>query len=174
MATAAMQRRVIEEASDRELERDVRDSYANVTSSMEGKSGRSGSLQKILRLILRWDTEPREKTKARKAVKVLVGVPLAGNASFPFEQSLRDAGISLLDEEMEAAISQLNEAASKGEFPKGYLKDKADNDQVRRILRNSLRINADQGDVNRVLAALRKVEKDDAAEAEEVGTEDSK
>jgi hypothetical protein len=101
MATEAP-KRWIDEQSNRELDRDTAAAYAEVTKSLEGKSGPVGALQKIGRVLLKWDNRPRNKTHARAALKQLIGVPADQNSNWYFESALRDAMRSCLDEEAEA------------------------------------------------------------------------
>jgi hypothetical protein len=141
MATEQTPKRWIDEKSDRELDRDTAAAYAEVSKSNKSPVA---ALQKIGKLWLKWDSRPRPKTRARNALKQLVGVPADENGTWYFEQALRDAWL------MER-----------------YGREKESNDRVRSIFRAAIRIDAGQEDINRVLRAIKKLEADDEAEAEE-------
>jgi len=160
MATEQTPRRWIDEKSDQQLDTDVAEAYASVTRSVEGKSGPVGVLQKIGKLWLKWDSESRPKTRARSALRQLVGVPTAENGTWYFESALRDALRSAMDEEAEAETDRWNKFADGGKEAEGYLKEKQSNDRVRSIFRASIRIDAGQEDVNRVMRAVKKLKDD--------------
>jgi hypothetical protein len=121
-------------------------------------------LRKIGKLVTdRWDIEPRDTTKARRALKVLNGVPLVQeNLTWGFECSYREAIEACLQEESFADSPDV-----RGKPPTAAWEQ---NQKVRTIIRNAIRIDADQSDVQRVLAAIGKLEKDDDT-GEEAGNE---
>jgi hypothetical protein len=161
MATERTPRRWIDEKSNRELDTDTVAAYADVMKSMEGKSSPVGTLQKIGKLWLKWDSEPRDKKRARNAVKQLVDVPTAENGTWMFEQALRDALASAMNEESEAEVDEWNKAAGDGSRNmERYLKEKQSNDTIRSIFRAAIRIDAGQEDVNRVMRAIKKLKDD--------------
>jgi hypothetical protein len=165
MATEQTPKRWIDEKSDRELDRDTAAAYAEVSKSNKSPVA---ALQKIGKLWLKWDSRPRPKTRARNALKQLVGVPADENGTWYFEQALRDALASAMNEESEFETDKWNEAAGDGSRNmERYGREKESNDRVRSIFRAAIRIDAGQEDINRVLRAIKKLEADDEAEAEE-------
>ena len=115
MPTAEEQRAKLFDSDEADRESDTKIAYAEVTKSIQGKAGPVGTLQKIGKLWLKWDSEPRPKTRARRALQQLVGVPTAENANWNFESALRDALASAMNEEAEAETNRWN--ASEGEEP---------------------------------------------------------
>jgi hypothetical protein len=150
------------EKSDRELDTDTEAAYAEVTKS---NNSPVGTLQKIGKLWLKWDSEPRDKKRARNAVKQLVDVPAAENGTWYFEQALRDALASAMNEESEAETAKWNKAADTGSRNMvAYEREKRFNDNIRSIFRAAIRIDAGQEDVNRIMRAVKKLKDDGEGE----------
>src|SRR3954447_14063487 len=101
--TPGVMRRSMASMRDEDLRKDVAKSYASVTAA---NAAPVRILQKIGRLWLKFDSQKRGQTRARRALAVLVGLPPAENANWGFEQSLRLALAAAVNEEGEAQTLQ--------------------------------------------------------------------
>jgi len=154
---------------DEDIASDTRKAYSSVTRSLETKDSPCGVLQQIARTFLKWDTERRAQTRARKALKVLADVPLKDNASWMFESSLRDAITDAVNESAQADADIINNGVDSNDDDymtqpkksKGLSKAQfEENYAVRRAFMASIKIDADPSDLAKMKKAIAAVQED--------------
>jgi hypothetical protein len=152
-------------SQDEQVDSDVRASYTDTRTAADRRRSTAGSLQKIGKLFLTWDSDPafkRSKRRSANALKQLVAVPLSSeNVNWQFEASLRDAIRSALAEEAEFDSDRPENGDG---MAAGYLKEpSADfqtNQEVRAIILAAARTDASEEDVKRVTNALKNLGED--------------
>ena len=152
-----------QEKADREIVDNTRSAYEQTMSQADRNRSPVAQLQKMARLFrTRWDsTFKRTQRRAANALKQLEDVPLtAENVNWQFEQALRDAFKSAIQEEAE-----YDDDRPPGEPPPDMDKETVrrlresyrQNQSVRTVFMRAIRVDVGPEDVKRVTDALDKI-----------------